>query len=129
MTKPSEVDRWEIFKNEESPLYEVICWRDGSDSKYDVKHSCDDPEEAQATLDRLSGKATPGDSTEGKRFCGRCQSWVPAAIEIHFCVKAPRKIGYEWYEPDTPARAKNDIVTTSTPAKRGKLIQRFPAEK
>ena len=69
------------------------------------------------------------DDHAGKRFCGRCQTWIDTPIgELHFCVKAPRKIGYAWYEPDIQARAKNDIVTENRPFKRGKLIQRFPAE-
>ena len=63
------------------------------------------------------------------RFCGRCQAWIDTPIgELHFCVKAPRLIGYEWRERDTPARAKNDIVTEARPFKRGKLIERFPAD-
>ncbi len=43
-----------------------------------------------------------------------CQQWVPAAIDVHFCTKAPRKIGYELRE-----RGKQ--------GKPGKLIERFPA--
>jgi len=63
-----------------------------------------------------------------KRFCGRCQSWLPPAIEIHHCVKAPRLIGYEWREHDDQAHAKNDIITEASPFKRGKLIERFGAQ-
>ena len=46
-----------------------------------------------------------------ERFCGRCQSTIPIAIEIHHCVKAPRKRGYEWRERVTD-----------------KLIERFPRD-
>ena len=62
------------------------------------------------------------------RFCGRCQRWVPRAVDIHFCVKAPRKIGYAWYEPDVPALEKNAILQDGRKFKRGKLIAEFPAE-
>ena len=119
---------WEIFKNEQSPLYEVICWRD--DKTYDVKHSGDDPDEAQAAFERLSGGAAePKLDTEGKRFCGRCQTWRSEPMgELHFCVRAPRKIGYALYERDEPAIAKNEILTSGRKFKRGKLIATFPAE-
>ena len=64
-----------------------------------------------------------------KRFCGRCQSWLPDAIEIHACVKAPRAIAYAWHEPDEPAIEKNSIVTEGRPFKPGALIASFPSER
>ena len=63
-----------------------------------------------------------------KRFCGRCQSWLSAAIEIHVCVRAPRAIGYAWHEPDEPAFEKNDILHEGRKHKRGALIKEFPVE-
>ena len=58
------------------------------------------------------------------RFCGRCQTWLPDAIEIHACVRAPRVIGYAWHEPDEPAFEKNSILTEGRKHKRGNLIER-----
>jgi hypothetical protein len=70
-----------------------------------------------------------GEPERSGRFCGRCQQWISTPVgELHFCVKAPRKIGYEWRERDIPARAKNDIVTENRPFKRGKLIERIEAD-
>lgn len=66
--------------------------------------------------------------SENTRFCGRCQTWLSAAIEIHVCVKALRKIGYAWYEPDEPAVEKNAILQDGKPFKPGALIQRFSSE-
>jgi hypothetical protein len=116
---------WEIFKNEQSPLYEVVCWR--NDKSYDVKFSCDDPDEAQTAFDCLSGVVVSTTPPAGKRFCGRCQAWLPAAVELHHCVKAPRVVGYAWYEPDEPAVAKNSILEEGRKFKRGKLIAEFPS--
>ena len=62
-----------------------------------------------------------------KRFCGRCQTWLPDAIELHACAKAPRLIGYAWHEPDEPAFEKNSILTDGRKFKRGALIQEFHA--
>lgn len=63
------------------------------------------------------------------RFCGRCQSWLPDVIEIHACKKAPRLIGYAWYESDEPAieARKGVIVTDGRPFKPGALISEFPS--
>lgn len=63
-----------------------------------------------------------------RRFCGRCQSWLPDAIEVHHCVKAPRLIGYAWHEPDEPAFEKNSILQEGRKFKRGALIQEFPSQ-
>lgn len=62
------------------------------------------------------------------RFCGRCQRWFPSAVEIHFCKRAPRTIGYEWREWDEPAVEKNSILLQGKPFKRGALIARFSSE-
>ena len=62
----------------------------------------------------------------GTRFCGRCQRWVPNEIEIHFCVKAPRKIGYEWREFVRTGGGK--LTPNQEGPKLGKLIERFEAE-
>ena len=62
------------------------------------------------------------------RFCGRCQTWLPNAIEIHHCVRAPRAIGYAWHEPDEPAFEKNSILQEGRKFKRGDLIRRFESE-
>jgi len=63
-----------------------------------------------------------------ERFCGRCQSWLPNTVELHVCKKAPRAIGYAWYEHDEPAIEKNSIIQESRPVKPGKLIEERPAE-
>jgi len=65
---------------------------------------------------------------ENRRLCGRCQSWLPDVIELHVCKKAPRLIGYAWYEHDEPAIEKNSIIQEGRPAKRGELIKEFPVE-
>lgn len=67
-------------------------------------------------------------SAQKTRFCGRCQSDVPAAVAIHVCKKAPRLIGYAWYEPDEPAIEKNSIIQYSKPFKPGELIESRPAQ-
>ena len=67
-------------------------------------------------------------AAEDRRFCGRCQTWLPNAIEVHHCVKAPRLIGYAWHEPDEPAFEKNSILTDGRKFKRGDLIERRNAD-
>lgn len=68
---------------------------------------------------------------ENRRFCGRCQSWLPDVIELHHCVKAPRDtkwFAYAWYEPDEFAFEKNSI-SDARPFKCGELIASFPSER
>ena len=64
---------------------------------------------------------------ENRRFCGRCQTWLRDAIEVHHCVKSPLQIGYAWFEPDEPAFEKNDILHEGRKHKRGELIREFHA--
>ena len=63
---------------------------------------------------------------EPSRFCGRCQKWLPDVIELHVCVRAPRLVGYAWYEPDEFAFEKNSI-SDARPFKCGELIAEFHA--
>jgi len=72
--------------------------------------------------------STQRSEEKDRRFCGRCQSWLPNTVGLHHCVKAPRAIGYAWYEHDEPAIEKNSIIQESRPAKRGELIKEFPVE-
>ena len=78
--------------------------------------------------DMIEEVATEARSEAKRRFCGRCQTWLPDAIEIHACVRAPRLIGYAWHEPDEPAFEKNSILTDGRKHKRGDLIASFPSE-
>lgn len=67
------------------------------------------------------------DEHAGQRFCGRCQAWRSEPIgELHHCVKAPRKIGYEWRERVVSGGGK--LTPDEKLPRYGKLIERFEAE-